>query len=356
MVNGENRVAGSSWGARKWPWGQRTLARIAELGALLDYEEGRAGEGPQTTELVHGATTHLDKAKDAVDKARRWWWLRGGLVDSALANANIAHTLIIRLAPVDDFRGMLPDLVALVEENLPVRDKRRCTAEKALKVWKNDDVALRNAVVDAVRAAYRIQEREVVRVRSFARIVYGWAAGLLGLGFAIAVLGALNDDVVPLCFRPAGMTVCPTSGGPSTTSVYADYHAASMPADYLVVELAGLVSAAVTAAATLRQIRGSTTAYNVPLALAILKLPTGALTAVLGLLLMRGQFVPGLTALDTSGQIIAWAVVFGAAQQLFTRFVDERGNAVMQAVSGPENPRPATPHRAAGSSHAEDSD
>ena len=55
------------------------------------------------------------------------------------------------------------------------------------------------------------------------------------------------------------------------------------------------------------------------------------------LLLMRGQFVPGLSNLDTSAQIVAWAVVFGYAQQLFTRLVDERGQAVLQAVGGPEN-------------------
>jgi hypothetical protein len=36
-----------------------------------------------------------------------------------------------------------------------------------------------------------------------------------------------------------------------------------------------------------------------------------ALVAFLGLLLMRGQFVPGLSALDTSAQILAWALVFG---------------------------------------------
>jgi hypothetical protein len=99
----------------------------------------------------------------------------------------------------------------------------------------------------------------------------------------------------------------------------------------------GLVAAAVAAAAALRQINGTSTPFAVPVALAVLKLPTGALTAVLGLLLMRGQFVPGLSNLDTSAQIVAWAVVFGYAQQLFTRLVDERGQAVLQAVGGPEN-------------------
>ncbi len=51
-----------------------------------------------------------------------------------------------------------------------------------------------------------------------------------------------------------------------------------------------------------------------PFALIARELPTGALTAVLGLLLLRGGFVPGLSALDSTGQILAWALIFGAAQ------------------------------------------
>jgi hypothetical protein len=72
----------------------------------------------------------------------------------------------------------------------------------------------------------------------------------------------------------------------------------------------------------------------VPVALAALKLPTGAATAVLGLLLMRGEFIPGLSALDSSAQIVSWAIVFGYAQQLFTRFVDQQGNTVLDSVRG----------------------
>jgi hypothetical protein len=73
----------------------------------------------------------------------------------------------------------------------------------------------------------------------------------------------------------------------------------------------------------------------------ILKLPTGALTAVLGLMLMRGGFVPGLTALDDPPQIIAWAVVFGASQQLFTGMVDRQAESVLGAT-GDKTCRPTT--------------
>ena len=81
------------------------------------------------------------------------------------------------------------------------------------------------------------------------------------------------------------------------------------------------------------------------MALATLKLPTGALTAVLGLMLMRGQFVPGLSALDFAAQIIAWAIIFGYAQQLFTRLVDQRAQTVLDGAApatAPAAPEPAS--------------
>ena len=64
------------------------------------------------------------------------------------------------------------------------------------------------------------------------------------------------------------------------------------------------------------------------------KLPAGAITAVVGIILMRGGFVPGLTALDNSAQIVAWAVVFGYAQQLVTGLIDERAHGVLDDVGG----------------------
>jgi succinate-acetate transporter protein len=70
----------------------------------------------------------------------------------------------------------------------------------------------------------------------------------------------------------------------------------------------------------------------IPLLLLVLKLPTGALTAFLGLLLLHGNFVPGLTALDDPGQILAWAVIFGAAQQLVTGLVDKKAQSVLDST------------------------
>jgi hypothetical protein len=104
--------------------------------------------------------------------------------------------------------------------------------------------------------------------------------------------------------------------------------------DIWLVELIGIVAATVATAFALRKIRGTSTPYSLPVALAMLKLPTGALTAFLGILLMRGGFVPGLSALDTSAQILSWAIVFGYSQQLFTRFVDDQAQSVLADIGG----------------------
>ena len=104
--------------------------------------------------------------------------------------------------------------------------------------------------------------------------------------------------------------------------------------DIWLVELVGLLAAALAAGGALRKLNSTSTPYAVPVALAALKLPTGALTAVVGLLLMRAEFVPGLSALDSSAQILGWAVVFGISQQLVTRFADNQATGLLENVGG----------------------
>ncbi|MEU0106690.1 hypothetical protein ABZ313_15135 [Streptomyces sp. NPDC006251] len=115
------------------------------------------------------------------------------------------------------------------------------------------------------------------------------------------------------------------------------------PRDILTVEIAGLAGAALTVIASLRRIRGTDSPYMLPLASAVLKFPTGALSAFIGLSLIRGAFVPGLSDLDSRAQVLGWAAAFGAAQHLVTRLVDDRAQMPLsglgrttEAVTDPE--------------------
>src|SRR5215471_10153484 len=182
-------------------------------------------------------------------------------------------------------------------------------------------------------------------------VVVVTATLMLLLAIGVAITGLLRPTLIPMCFAPeeAGQAtvVCPTAQsepfvptggqpqkGVPTRDIDVVVAETAKPLDLTVIELVGLTAAAIATAAAIRRIKGSSERYGLPVALASLKLPTGAITAFLGLLLMRGQFVPGLSALDTSAQILAWALVFGYAQELFTRLVDQQGQTVLDNVRG----------------------
>ncbi|GGT03141.1 hypothetical protein GCM10010271_01090 [Streptomyces kurssanovii] len=96
-----------------------------------------------------------------------------------------------------------------------------------------------------------------------------------------------------------------------------------------------LFAAAVAGAVSLKGVRGTSGPYHVATGLIILRLPVGALTAVAGILLMSGEFLPGLTNLDTSTQVCAWAFAFGVLQESVTRAVDRQGQHLIDNVKAP---------------------
>ena len=68
-------------------------------------------------------------------------------------------------------------------------------------------------------------------------------------------------------------------------------------------------------------------------------------TAVAGILLLGGGFVPGLSDLDSQRQILAYALVFGYAQQLATQFIDKRAETLLAQVPSKHAKNPPTKSR-----------
>lgn len=343
--------------ARPWGWGERMRARIEELetetARLLAHgrpEDGRPEDG--FAEARDRIEVHLRRARTALERPGRAHRVNGGAIDQALSNYHAAYCLLLREMPEQELRGRLPELANTVTDSLPPRDTRRRRVEALLRRSEGEAVtgpeagtstlsgADRVCLIETVRAALLEEEREQARIRSFRNLVWSVAAVLTALAIAMAAVAASQPSAVPLCFTPENPSkvVCPTDEVAVDDGRQSNVVLSTLVSrwDYTIVEGVGLIAAAIAAAASLRQIRGTSTPYGVPVALAALKLPTGALTAAVGLLLMRGQFVPGLSALDTPGQIIAWAIVFGYAQQLFTTMVDRRGQALLDTIGGPD--------------------
>ena len=104
--------------------------------------------------------------------------------------------------------------------------------------------------------------------------------------------------------------------------------------DVFLVEFLGLVAASITGASSIRKLSGTSTPYGVPIVSLALKLPIGALTALAGLVFLRAGYGPTITSLNQV-QICAYALVFGASQQLFMQFVDKQAKTVLDAATTP---------------------
>ncbi|MCW2699772.1 MAG: conserved rane protein of unknown function [Blastococcus sp.] len=332
-------------------WREQVLIRAGELSGLATWMATRGDGASDETlrkanaDLDAAARGHLEVARDA---ALGTTGNRGARMERAVGHLDAAEAVLLRRSPDDYLEGSLPGLLAHVQAHLPPSHPQRLRVE-ALALPPTDEVIGplsgedRTALAEAARAAGWAARREHTRLRSFRTIVALTSLALLLLALAIGAVGAARPEWMPLCFAPQGANavVCPTAtaatGGsdadPATATQIATVVATTARGpDTGLVMLVGLAGAAVTAAAALRRIRGTSTPYAVPVTLLLLKLPTGALTAFLGLILLHGNFVPGLSALDSSDQILAWALVFGAAQQLVTGLVDKKAQSVLDSV------------------------
>jgi hypothetical protein len=343
-------------------WREQVLVRANELAALATWMGTRAEGTPDDArkssdaDLDAAVRGDLEVARDAA-LGMSWWPTRArARMERAVGHLDAAESALLRRSPDDYLRGQVPGLVAHVRAHLPPAHPQRLRVEELAAAYaeaRQDATAGglvepvpaddRDALVEADRVASWAARREHARLRSFRTAVALTASALFLLAVSIAVVSALQPAWMPLCFAPqgAGAVVCPTSTASaagsaadpaSVTAVTRTIGETARSADAAVVMLLGLVGAAVTGAAALRQLRGTSTPFAVPMTLLLLKLPTGALTAFLGLILLHGEFVPGLSALDTSGQILAWALLFGAAQQLVTGLVDKKAQSVLDSV------------------------
>lgn len=326
------------------PWREQVRALADALEQVADWT------GTEARESVRG---FLKAARDATTGSSFLPWARRARIERALGQLDAAEAALLCRAQEPYLRGLLPTVVSHVVAHLPPANDRRRWVEELTRVPPDTlTEGHRAGLAAAFAAASDAARREHMRLRSFRNIVIITSVALLLLAGGVAAVGAQRPAWIPLCFAPQTLekVVCPTG---ETAIPAADDDGADRPAgtvasrgteldeivadtaqgqDVAVVMLLGLAAAAVTGAAALRRIRGTSTPFAVPVALILLKLPTGALTAVLGLVLLGGGFVPGFSALDSSGQILAWAVVFGAAQQLVTGLVDRKAQDVLDSV------------------------
>jgi hypothetical protein len=320
--------------------------------ATRPLDEGRKAAARGIEEL-------LAAAREATRRqGRRRWrgpldrW-RGTSVERAYQSLHAARVFLVHLLPDDDVDALAPGVVARAATILRTDDPRRVEIDQLPSMPPGP--AKRATLRQAMELAYDATDQLHVRVRGFRNILLSGALLIALLMIVLVVVVQARPNSMPLCFTPSVTATGEQSGSPAgpapvpTTVCPSGDRQNPSAGDVTIVAGLGLLGGALAAAFAIRNIRGSSTPYDIPIALAFLKVPSGSLTAVAGILLLGGGFVPGLSELDSQRQILAYALLFGYAQQLGTQLIDKQAQSILNSLPSkdPEAKQPTPAPRAA---------
>ncbi|GII80671.1 hypothetical protein Sru01_56530 [Sphaerisporangium rufum] len=315
----------------RWPgvWRVHVTSRAAEIEAeaarALACDPDRPGLDP-----LHQAIGRHLAATARYARERQGWrrWLTGQAVEGAWSGVYGATVLLYGLLPAGELNARAAEVLATGRAYLPADDAR--LGQLAGRVVAGDIGERDRALLQSVlRAAYQDASVESNRVRSFRNMLLGGVVVLSLIVAGLVAIGAAWPGAIPMCGNGTllaslgahNIQVCPAgAGGPSH-------------GDVPLVALVGMLGAALATAASLSTRSELATKYSLAVAQNLLKAPAGVATAIVGLLILNSGFVPGFAGLSSQTAILVWAMVFGYAQQVVTRFVDQRAATLLHAAS-----------------------
>jgi hypothetical protein len=276
--------------------------------------------------LVDGAL-NAARGEDPEYRTLRSWW-RGTSIEAAFRKSHQAEAELARLYADHEIAAEEWPAMARIDVALNRDDPVRAQASRLPDLRPGPEK--RALLSKVIEVGHEAVDGSHARLRNFRNILLtaSWCIAVLVLAFSLVVI--FNPEAVPFCFEPRsapgadGVEVACPSGDATGQE--------ATPLDVVVVALLGLLGGSLSAAVSIRNLRGTATPYDVPIALALLKVPAGALTALGALIAIRGEFIPGLSALDSQEQILAYALVFGYAQQLLTGLIDRQALGILSAV------------------------
>ncbi|WP_369213345.1 hypothetical protein [Streptomyces flavofungini] len=273
-------------------------------------------------DLLHTADCYLRQAEAGRQRFGSWW--NGRLYEGTQSCLHAAEvTLVAMSTPLRAWSRA--DGVLSLAGPLCRQDRRLALVERLKEADAPEDARVPAAVASLLKAAYAVQEERAVRSRNFRNRLIRTGCALTLLLVATVVLAGVRPGAVPVC-DPGGSG----ASGTCLTSGRADAW------DVGLVMLLGMLGAAMHVVGRLQKMGGSWNAYNLPFYQELVKLPIGALTAVIGLLLVGTS---GLLVVEEPGSwraVVAYAVVFGLAQMALTRSLDHGAEQLLASDPGPD--------------------
>lgn len=275
--------------------------------------------------LEHARRPGLDVSGGPFRLPRRVWrriadWWTGSNVDHAWAELHTAGQALLAIEAPSVVKSQVADMAATVVTALDSGDLRVQDYLKTLQLLapacreiRPADRAQLRAIRQACDSSADGGHADARAFRNTLILVGSLLAGVL----AVVAIIAWADQGFRSVFaaaqtRPNGLYVFELE---------------------LIASLSGLTGAVLA----LKNYTGFQYSYGLPFVQAVLKGTAGAATGLFGVLLARSGIAGSLTLHPGAGTF-AVAVVFGYAQYLFTRLIDQQANAALKAAGSRSDP------------------
>ena len=317
-------------------------------------------------------------------------WLKGGHIDLAYRHLHCAATIVARWLPIDEIHARTPDVLSkyrkcldsdadlrlvrlerLLSQSYLTRERDvehdgdkvmleigdltafvmkapneldrpgfeggsqvEAAAAKDRGAFGVDPSSQATVFAAVLRSTYDILDQKHVALRNLRNGLISGTIILTAIVALFCFVAWMYPTAVPLCFDPpvtedtsqVGI-ICPSRAGEDVEP---------SAGDVALVASVGLLGAALSSAIWVSRLPASQNSHTISFVLALFKLPVGALTALAGLLIIHGRFVPGLSWLDTQPQVLAYAFVFGFAQQVVTGVIDRQAGDILKRIPDKE--------------------
>jgi hypothetical protein len=279
--------------------------------------ECRAAQAARVAKLLQGAADATEKRSTPLN-----WW-DGRVREDAWTQVHEADAALHHLLPEDELLPHGWDVLMKAQATLGLDDRRVKNLQRALlppnvveTPLEGDGEAmtkLARSVEHVARGAYREIEEGYTQSR-------GYRNRLIRLTVLAALMVVVMGAVVRRGFLPL-------EGGES------DMESA------ILIGAFGALGALITGVPAIARTPGTRNPFNLPLHQLLVKLAMGPLFALVGVLFVASGLIGVGSLLDTGGvaataeadavnfteiQLAVWSVLFGSAQHVVTRVVDDR--------------------------------
>jgi hypothetical protein len=295
----------------------------------------------------------LEKAVDGLgSRSLPWSWFQGTPQEQTFAALHEAQWRLLRIMNSEHLLARLPWLINFCRANLGKDDQRVRDAQEMVNRSANRQHHPQRLQINGHapnwHTNFRLTEHERATVAAMVRDAYIHCdeqyAATRGMRNRILMLTAAAAAVLGLVIAAAAVwqwSLTPTTTVAVNGSV-AKWSETPLPvgaAAFLAVALLGCLGAFLSGIRSVSRTGGTRNPYSLSWWQAWLKLPVGALTAIVGVFALQSRAFPAVPATSWT-ELLMWAVAFGAAQQAITRFIDSRvrglvGNAPDKDDSGP---------------------